>query len=273
MEKAVVHSMRALTLSREIGDRDLEARSLHSLGLTHWARGRLTEALRHYSECLAIVRQLGNRHGEVPTIVCLAETNCDAGRYQEADALARSAVAQSRVVGERRHEVGGLEVLAMIDHRLGHHAAAIRDFTDALRLAREIGFGYGELSILIGLCGAHRGAGRLPEALACGREASAGMQVSGTHLLQPRALTELARAYLDSGDRDQAARHASEALELARERGQLLAEARALHVQGLLRQAEGDAAAARHRWRAALELFVEIGAPEAEDLRPLFTAS
>jgi Tfp pilus assembly protein PilF len=91
-------------------------------------------------------------------------------------------------------------------------------------------------------------------------------------LLEGRALTELAHGYLALGNLEQATMHAQRALRAVRTRRQRLAEARALHVLGLVRQASRDPEGAASAWRAALEIFTGIGTPEAEDVRALLTS-
>jgi DNA-binding SARP family transcriptional activator/DNA-binding XRE family transcriptional regulator len=268
-DRAIAYQNQALAISREIGSRSLEMVACNGLGLAHWALGELDAAVRFHLDCLAVCGQLGHKVGETTTLVCLAETNCDAGRYQEAYAQAQTCVTNGRALGERRHEVGGLDVLATVHLRRNRPELAGRYYADALQIAREIGFGYGETSVLIGLSAALRGMGQLTEAVAYCHDALAVLNDSGMRLLEGRALTELAHGYLALGNLDQARLHAQHALTAVRVRRQRLAEARALHVLGLVRRAAGETDAAASCWRAALDLFTAIGTPEVEDVRSL----
>jgi hypothetical protein len=83
-----------------------------------------------------------------------------------------------------------------------------------------------------------------------------------------RALTVLARIELDSGDAATAIRHAGRAADVCRSTGQWLQAAKALTVLGdaLAQGPRGDSAAAP-QWRAALEIFADMGVPEAGGLR------
>ncbi|HEV2781110.1 MAG TPA: tetratricopeptide repeat protein [Actinophytocola sp.] len=265
-DRAITHHTQALELNQE-----LKLTSLNGLGLAHWARGELDRAVRIHTECLAVCRTIGHKLGEANALVCLAETNCDAGRYREAFAQAQLAITQSRQLGERRSEVGGLDVLATVYLRRDRHEIAARYFADALQIAREIGFGFGETSVLIGLSTTLRAAGRVPEALAHCRDALAVLHDSGMRLLEGRALTELAHGYLDLGHLDQAATHAHQAFKVVRERRQRLAEARTRLVLGLIRRAEHDLDGARAHWRAALDIFTDIGTPEAAEAAALLS--
>lgn len=92
-------------------------------------------------------------------------------------------------------------------------------------------------------------------------------------VLESMALIELGWANLDRGALDDSARHLDLALRLTRERGQRLAEARALRVLGLLAQAHGDVDEARAQWAEALAIFAYIGVPEADEVRRLVDAA
>jgi len=60
----VDHFQRALTLSRELGDRAAEAQALTRLGAAHWQRGHHDEALAHYERALKVFREIGDRVNE-----------------------------------------------------------------------------------------------------------------------------------------------------------------------------------------------------------------
>lgn len=178
---------------------------------------------------------------------------------------------KTRALGEQRQVVGCLEILAIICHRSGRREESERLFDEALGLAREIGFGYGEISVLIGLGSLYRNTGRSALAAANCRLALQRMSRSGVKLLESRCLTELALACAGGGRLAEAAGHASRALALARERGQRLAEARALRAGGAIRLELGERGNAREHWKLAAGLFDEIGTPEAAEIEGLLS--
>jgi tetratricopeptide (TPR) repeat protein len=58
---------RSLGLSREIGDRAGEARTLNNIGTVHGAVGDYSNALTYFEQSLGINRELGNKEGELLT--------------------------------------------------------------------------------------------------------------------------------------------------------------------------------------------------------------
>lgn len=236
---AFAHSTRALQLCRGFGDRDLEARVLHLTALSHWASGSLDSALETFEEASLTVRVVGNRHIELSVFMCTAEVLCDAGRYREAEEFALRGLAL-RDLGEQRQLSGCIEILGVVRHREGKVEEAERLFTEALQLASEASFGYGMLSIHLRLASLRRETGRAAEAVDLCRGALAQMRNLGTLLLESKALTELALACAGVGELEEAAGHAFHALELARARGQRLAEANALRAVSAIRPEPGE---------------------------------
>ncbi|MEV4754543.1 BTAD domain-containing putative transcriptional regulator [Micromonospora sp. NPDC049559] len=259
----------ALELGRRIGNQSIVCRALNGLGLAAWARGELREAIDIYRDCRELTIRLGNRHGEASTLVCLAEARCDAGDYEQAAADARQAIAIGLETGERRHRVGGSELLATVRLRTGGRAGVIDDYRRALAEAREIDFGYGQISILVALAGAYREMGDPARATEHAERALDKIAATGNQILTARAHIELAHARLAGGQAELAIETLHHALELARNNGLRLAEARALHVYGRAQQTLHGAPAARPYWQSAEHIFTAVGAPEAHQVRAL----
>ncbi|WP_256451457.1 BTAD domain-containing putative transcriptional regulator [Amycolatopsis sp. CA-230715] len=262
---------RALALSGRIGDRELQAKVLHNLGVIRRETGTPAEAMNCFVECGSLFTALGDRHGEAGTAVCLAEALCDAGRYAEADERAWFAVRLGQELGERRQEVGGRDVLGVVRLRTGRAREARAHFEEALGLSREVEFGYGLWTAELGLSEACRADGRHAEALERVRRAVEDMHEAGARLLDVRADVELAWCHTGFGDLERAEEFARRAERDAHERGQRLMGARASNVLGHVLARKGEHAAARAAWQAALVIFAEAGAPEADQVRNLLT--
>jgi hypothetical protein len=73
----------------------------------------------------------------------------------------------------------------------------------------------------------------------------------------------MAAAHLALADRLAATRDVDRALEIAREDGQRLNEARALRVAAAIRDSYGETAKAAELTSAALEIFTDLGVPDS----------
>jgi DNA-binding SARP family transcriptional activator/tetratricopeptide (TPR) repeat protein len=289
--QAITCHTKALVLARHIGNAAVEAGSLHNLGRACLHLGEPARATRYHEQALVINRRIGNRHGEAITLNYIGSAALALGQPEAARTYTTRALRLARLIGARYVEVRSLNGLGLVHwaaHRshdgsgspsmpccwwaVDHYQSADRYFGEALRLAREIGFSYGEASVLIGLSRVRRCTGRSAEAIAFCQEALDVMRDRGIRLFEGRALTELAYAHLELGDHHQAAAHAQRALDVVRHRRQRLIEARALQVLGSARQATGDLTAAHRHWRAALDIFTDIGAPEKRRVHALLGA-
>ncbi|GAA2793157.1 AfsR/SARP family transcriptional regulator [Crossiella cryophila] len=269
IDEATRAHTRALDITGRLDDKIVRLRAWNGLGLTHWTAGRLAEAADCHRECVELCRRWGLEYNLAAALVCLAETCCDLGRYEDAARHAREALERGQQIGERRHEASALEINATVRRRLGHHRESIQGYTDALALATRIKFRYGEASALIGLSAAHRAEGRPAEAATYARQALTRMRETDMRVLEIAGLTELAACHLALGKPAEAGAQAERALAMAVKDGQRLSQARALGVLGQVRLAEGDGATAAGHWRSALEIFTEIGAPEAAEITEL----
>lgn len=213
--------------ARRLESRDLELRTLHSRGTVAWARGDLEAAVGLLTECSNLAKVRGSTHCELAAVLCLAETYIDLRQFDLAADLAGEALSMARTLGERRQEVGGLEVLATALFGGGRGEAAETLFREALTKARELSFGYGEVSIQLGLAALCRADGRVDEASAMCKSAVDAMNIAGRVLLESRAYTELGLTLAAAGNHAAAQESLARAVSLAEARGQRLASERA----------------------------------------------
>jgi tetratricopeptide (TPR) repeat protein len=72
-EQAADHHRQALTLARQIGDRDDEARALNNLGDLYRRTGRYEQAVDHHRLALSRYQDLGDPHGQAKALNGLGE--------------------------------------------------------------------------------------------------------------------------------------------------------------------------------------------------------
>jgi tetratricopeptide (TPR) repeat protein len=268
LAQAADHHSEALALNRELGVRGGEASNLSNLGETDHALGRIDQALDHLAQALHLHREVGDRGQEAETLRVLAEVHCDAGRHRYALELATTAAALACDTGDRRVEAETLNTLATIEGRLTKYQEAVDHHEQALGLARETETRYPEVVALIGLAAAYQRLDQSDQALSCVWQALTLARQTGYRLLEGQALTTLAGIQLDGDQRHRAIENAGQALAIQRDTGHRLGQARTLLVLGQALHRE-EAEAARPYWQQALDLFTEIGTPEADQAHAL----
>jgi DNA-binding SARP family transcriptional activator/tetratricopeptide (TPR) repeat protein/DNA-binding XRE family transcriptional regulator len=249
-----------------------QAFALANLGEAYAGLGRLKEARTHTTRAIELHRTMGNRYGEADAQRVLAAVERDAGHLRLALDLSRLAVTAARDIGDQRLEADTSNVHASVHRFSGEYRLAIHHHDVALDVARRTDNLYPQVEALLGLAQAHHGLAHHDQALSQARAALAHARRAGYRLLEGMALTTLAGIHLDRGDLDSAAENGARALAVHHQTGHRLGAART-HVVlgGVLARAEGTAAALAD-WRAAVDIFTDVGSPEAARVRTLMAA-
>jgi tetratricopeptide (TPR) repeat protein len=269
LSRAAEHTAAALAIVRQIGTHSGHATALALLGEIDRALGRLAEAQDSHRQSLAMARDAGDRGQEAIGLLSLAAVNCDAGRHAEALELARSAVEQARDIGARQIEAAALNGLATVHHHLGDHQQAVDGYRQALDLARQASLPFADVDARIGLADGYRGQREYGSASSHAERARDLARGAGYRMLEGNALTAIGEIRLAQQQLEPARAVAYDALAIHRETGHRLGEARTHRLLGDVTVHSGDVAAARRHWRAALDLFDEIGTREADRTRTL----
>ncbi|MBM7774379.1 DNA-binding SARP family transcriptional activator/Tfp pilus assembly protein PilF [Actinokineospora baliensis] len=265
LDEAVDRYERAIVLQRASGTEARAATMMVNLGSAYWELGRLGEARGMFEEALVVSRRTGSRRAEAEVLDSLAGVHLDRGDTDRAIEHAGRALRLAESTGHPRQVAQAHNTLGAATLRAGSPDKAVEHHTLALAKARDLGFRRAQVGALIGLADAHRAAGRPAEAVEPGREALALTDGVGFRGHRGLALVALGRTFLDLGDQDLAGRHARRALEVDRETGHRLGQARALRLLGDVLAVDEPRAADAH-WREALGLFAGMEVAEAAEL-------
>ena len=142
----LVHSLEldreTLNLFRQAGDRRNEAIALANVGVGWLNLGDLVAARRDLEEGLRLNRQNGDRAMESASMCNLSVLALWQGDDARALALAHSALDTAVAVQARDWEILGLLFVGNAEAALGRLAPAAQAYTQARRVAREIGYGW-----------------------------------------------------------------------------------------------------------------------------------
>ncbi|MGN9843987.1 AfsR/SARP family transcriptional regulator [Nonomuraea sp. H19] len=130
---------RAISVLRDIGDRQGEADALDDLAETHRSAGRHTDAIVAHEAALAVVRDLRLRYKEVAFLCELGETYLQAARPWQATSVLEQALTITREIHDQYGEGRALLRLGRAAQALGDEAGARLRWQAALRLLRACG--------------------------------------------------------------------------------------------------------------------------------------
>jgi tetratricopeptide (TPR) repeat protein len=266
-DEALDYYRQALAIRRETGDRAGEAIALGNLGIVYEAQGRYDQALDQYHAAIAIHDEVGDAEGRGRTLSNIGVVHQGRGEYDKAVEFHERALATARQVGDRLCELTVLGNLGIVFAKWGRHDDALEHYERALRIARDIGDREGEAEIENNAAIVHRERGDCPAAIEHHRRGLTIAREIGDRRAEASCLNGLGEALRACGQRAESAATHREALGLAKEIGDRFQQARALDGQAHERDASGDHSRAHQLWTAALELYTELGVPEADEVR------
>ncbi|WP_284744718.1 tetratricopeptide repeat protein [Amycolatopsis sp. RTGN1] len=264
---AAEHLREALHLFRETGDPAEQARTLASLGAVEERLGRYQSATEHLQEALTLCGKSGDSAGKAFALNCLGVVETCLGRYAAAADHHEQALTLCRQGDDHSGEAGALRGLGIVEVRLGRYRQAADHLRRALARYRQLGARVGEARTLDSLGTLHTRLGLLAEAIELHREALAVFRVTGDRDGEAWAFNGLGEAAHAAGDHADATAHHTAAHVIAADTGGRDQQARAHAGLGDAHRALGDSTQAGHHYQHALTRYVELGTPEAEQVR------
>ncbi|MEV4294481.1 AfsR/SARP family transcriptional regulator [Microbispora rosea] len=223
---------RSLETARRLADRESEAQALAMVAMAHRLLNHDEEELTCLHELLDLCRELGDSLGELRALGNLASACLLMERPAEALRYAERQLVISRQVESPVGERYALMMVGDAHLLLGSHEEAVATLRQALKRAREAGDAMHEGMTLRRLGEAYLAAGDAVTARAYLRDSLASFDACAQGPQErSEALVALARSSRMLGDLDEASRHVTEALRIARESGDRHDEERALREQ------------------------------------------
>jgi tetratricopeptide (TPR) repeat protein len=261
----------ALKVARHHVDTTAQGTALNDIGVACQHLGRIDEGNAYLKESIAISRSLGDRRRQANSLFSLSVGSVWQGRYEEAKAAQEESVAIFREIGQESAVANGLSSLASLHGRRGEYAKATGYLHDSLAIASRLGDRLLEAAALTNLGFVVRQTGQLDEAVACLRKSLAIFRAFD-HRGQANSLHELGLVYVQLGRNEQALACLRESLLLTAESGNRRVQAVVLRDLGDVLSALGRSRESRDTWREGLVIALDLGIPEAAQIRERLTA-
>jgi DNA-binding SARP family transcriptional activator/Tfp pilus assembly protein PilF len=271
-QQAADYLLRALALFRQVGDRMSEGPALINLGLVYHYLGRYQEAIGLYRQALAIYRETGEQLYTAITLDNLGNSEERLGRYDQAARHHRQALAFAADTGAQQLESNALVNLGTVGLRQGRYRQADGHLYKGLALSREIGYREAEADALARIGDLCLRQGRPEEAVRHLREALALYRELGTPSGEADTLNSLGEVLVATGQANRARAEYTAALGLAAQTGDKYQQARAYNGLGHADHVTGNPGDARGHWQRALDLYTELSAPEANQVKAQLAA-
>ncbi|MFI6393601.1 tetratricopeptide repeat protein [Nonomuraea sp. NPDC050547] len=252
-----------LRRSRTLGSHGFEAQALTDLSWTYWRLGRYEQAEEHANQALEACEE---PHEEARALLTLGNVAQRRRQDEQAEQYLKRALDLTRIGADTWGEAHVLGYLALVLDRAERPEEARRHLDVALALHRKIGNPGGEALVLNHLGVVARHQGLLDQARTRHQEAAALYRKLGNITDEAVALNGLAEA---AGDPARAVEEHEAALALADASRNRPEQARAHDGLARAHLTLGHSDQAREHGRLALDLYGELGVPEADEVRAL----
>jgi tetratricopeptide (TPR) repeat protein/DNA-binding XRE family transcriptional regulator len=267
LQDAVGHYRTALERYRRCANRTGEARVLGNLGHIEHQLHNQRFAASYYRQSIAAFEDAADRLGAARALADLANTEIELESYDEAGGHLRLALPVLRDAKDQAREAEALTQMGELSLRRGQLTEAADFFEHSLAICLRLdhpagvanGLRYlGEVSLRCGEC---------QQAISYLRRALALYRQTGYQYGETLALRTLAGALNRAGRPAAAHAELTTALQLAADTGNSYQQA-SIHrdlAEGL--QKAGQDQQARHHWQQALTLYIQLGDPDADEVR------
>jgi tetratricopeptide (TPR) repeat protein len=196
-----------------------EAKALGNLGTCLNGQGDNQAALEYFDRALTLSRQLGDRRGEMMNLGGAGAAHLDLQQYDQAQRCLRDALTIARELDDKHSEEEALGNLALTLRAIGRYDDALRNFEAVREMARQRHDELGEARALAGMGGVYQAQERYQEALGCYERSTDVARQFGNQAAQAASMTGMGQVALLTGNAQDAIGLLSGARDLAQKAG------------------------------------------------------
>ena len=187
-DQAIVTFSEALTLYREVKDREREGDALHAIGAAYNLVGQSEKAIGYHQQALTIQREIKDKAGEASSLNDLGDAYQYLGESEKAIGYHEQALAIFREIKDRLGETATLKNLGNAYQNLSQYDKVIDYNEQALTIAREIKDRNSEGRALGNLGSAYYTLSQYEKSIGYYEQAFAAFQAAGDLRAESRAL-------------------------------------------------------------------------------------
>ncbi|MBD2196891.1 MULTISPECIES: CHAT domain-containing protein [Calothrix] len=264
--KAAMQSwQQALSIYREIQDRQGEGRALGNLGNAYRYLGDYPKAIDYHQQSLALAREIKNRQSEGKALGNLGNAYRSLGNYKKAIDYYQQVLALARSIQDRQSEGKALGNLGNAYGYLGDYPKAIDYLQQSLALARSIQDRQDEGKALGNLGNAYGYLGDYPKAIDYLQQSLAIARKIKNRQDEGKALGNLGNAYGYLGDYPKAIDYHQQSLAIARSIQDRQSEGNALNNLGFAYYKQGNLTLAESTLIASMKAKESLRSRDLKD--------
>ncbi|MBD2341952.1 CHAT domain-containing protein [Calothrix sp. FACHB-156] len=215
--KAIEYEQQWLAIAREIKDRRSEGKALGNLGNVYLSLGDYLKAIEYHQQNLVIARQIKDRQSEGAALGNLGLAYLYLGDYPKAIEYEQQLLAIARQIKDRQSEGLALGNLGLAYYSLGNYPKAIEYNQQHLVIARQIKARQSEGLALGNLGLAYYSLGDYPKAIEYNQQHLVIARQIKDRQSESKALGNLGNAYYSLGNYPKAIEYHQQSLAIARQ--------------------------------------------------------
>nr|WP_169221360.1 CHAT domain-containing tetratricopeptide repeat protein [Brasilonema sp. UFV-L1] len=257
-QNALKYFNQSLPLSKQVGDKALEAIILNNIGGVYSNLGDKQSALKYFNSSLPLSKQVGDKAGEAATLNNIGLVYSDLGDKQSAFKYYNSSLALSKQVGDKAREAATLNNIGLVYSDLGDKQNALKYYNSSLALSKQVGDKAGEANTLSNIGSVYFKLGDKHSALKYYNSSLALRKEVGDKAGEAATVNNIGLVYDDLGDKHSALKYFNSSLALSKQVGDKAGEATTLGNIALLERDRGNLQAARTNVEAAIKIIEEL---------------
>lgn len=215
---ALKYLEQSLVISREIGDKEGEAKTLNNIGHIHFIKVEKDKALSVFEQSLRIMQEIGDKKGEAETLIRIGHLHN--GQGGKALQYYEQSLRISQEIGDKKGEDTALNYIWGMYIEQEDYATALKYLEQNLRIMQELGDKAGEDLILNNLAAvAHIANDNHSMTMKYLEQSLRIRQEIGDKSLEEGILWKIGTAYEHQGDLRTAEQYMSRAVQLMEEIG------------------------------------------------------
>ncbi|MBL7201968.1 MAG: tetratricopeptide repeat protein [Anaerolineae bacterium] len=261
-EQAITRCRQCLDIALQVRTREGQrtvARAYYVLGLIHWRRGDLAQAMQSCRDSVGAYQEIGDSAGLARAASNLASVTFAQGNWSQAVEHLLYALRMAHTVGDvYLQALATLNLGDMYLHQGNLDQASVYN-GQSLEMWERLGSTTPIALLHNNMAMVALRRGRADEALSLLQESLRLFARVGSSDTQPEVHRNLAEAHLSRGEIGEALRAAERSVSMARERAMSVEEGQALHVLGEIHMAQGELALAGEALRQSVHLLADAG--------------
>lgn len=259
-KKAIEPASEARALAVQIGNEEMEARSLYAMGKVHFKTGNYKDAISCYDKSASIFLQLGKVKEQAEVLIASSNTFNNQGDFTQSLNQSLSAYRISEKLNDKKGMSRALITSGEVYRKMKNFDKAISDYENAMQLSKQVNDLSGEASCLNNLAIVYSDKSDNQKAIDYYMKAKSINEKIGDKFALGKVLNNIGTIYYSNGQFDFATEYFLQALDIRKQIGDKRGQAIALANLGSVTLDQGNPDKAIDYFNRAFEISKNIGA-------------